>query len=77
MAKITNVPEEIRSIWTEMYKLFDKHYLMENNEESWQKFWDEAVAIYYHSGEKPYVKDGLVAISDAIGERMTKFRVDE
>lgn len=67
---MTNVPTEIREIWTDLYKLFDKHFLMPNEDDAWISFWDDARVIYEkgHKNEKLYT--GLVAISDYLGDRM-------
>ena len=40
---MTNVPDNIREMWREVYVLFDKHFLMDvSKDESWQAFWDDA-----------------------------------
>ena len=67
---MTNVPDNIREIWTDLYKLFDRHYLMENNEADWKSFWDDAKDIYVKYNGNLRVLQGAGLISDVIGDRM-------
>lgn len=39
---MTNVPNDIREMWADVYRLFDLNYNMKNDAESWQKFWEQA-----------------------------------
>lgn len=39
---MTNVPNDIREMWADVYRLFDVNYNMTNDAESWKKFWDQA-----------------------------------
>lgn len=67
---MTNVPERIRKIWTDMYKLFDRYYLMENTEESWQAFWADAHKLREESGFNKQITEACFLISDYIATRM-------
>lgn len=59
---MTNVPPEIREIWTDLYKLFDIHYKMDiNSADDWGKFWNDGKAIWEKSGRNKYV---LALIND-------------
>lgn len=43
---MTNVPENIRTIWTDLYKLFDKHYPMDiASQEAWDAYWKDAIEL--------------------------------
>ena len=42
---MTNVPQDLRDMWKDVYVLFDSHYNMPNNAESWQAFWEKAESI--------------------------------
>ena len=42
---MTNVPQDIRDLWKEMYCLFDRNYLMPNIKEAWDKYWAEVEEI--------------------------------
>ena len=62
---MTNVPNEIREMWADVYRLFDVNYNMENNADSWKKFWDQAEVI--RQKYDPYqVGALLLVVSDMI-----------
>ena len=42
---VTNVPQDLRNMWTDIYVLFDVHYNMPNTAEAWLKFWERAEEI--------------------------------
>ena len=59
---MTNVPDDIRSIWTDLYKLFDIHFKMDvNSAEDWTKFWNDGSEIWEKSGRNRFV---LALIND-------------
>lgn len=70
---MTNVPQRIRDLWTDVYVLFDRNYLMENTEEAWGSFWKQAEDI----GEKykgcPYLPKMLDVIVEMIEDRMKTY----
>lgn len=39
---MTNVPQEIRDAWADVYRLFDVSYNMDGSEEAWKTFWERA-----------------------------------
>ena len=39
---MTNVPNDIREMWADVYRLFDSHWNMKHDAESWQQFWEQA-----------------------------------
>ena len=67
---MTNVPPEIRELWTDLYKLFDYHYQMANTEEAWAEFWAEVKLLLEKHHQSKLIKDGSIMIADAIGEKM-------
>ena len=67
---MTNVPEDIREAWKEVYVLFDTHYLMDNTEEAWLEFWTKAKEIMVRHKEMKHIMDMLVAVADMISDRM-------
>lgn len=43
---MTNVPDDIREMWKEIYVLFDRHYPMDvSKNESWESYWADAHKI--------------------------------
>ena len=42
---MTNVPQDIRDMWKDVYVLFDSHYNMPNTPESWKAFWEKTHEI--------------------------------
>lgn len=67
---MTNVPDEIRIIWTDLYKFFDTHYLMGNTEEAWKQFWDEARGLWTKHAEHRIITDGIMMVAEVISDRM-------
>ena len=43
---MTNVPKEIRDMWTDVYVLFDTHYLMQNTPEAWSEYWERCAELH-------------------------------
>jgi len=70
---MTNVPQNLREMWSDIYKLFDLNYLMENNLESWNKFLEQANRIYEkYKTACPKVLDMIIIVSELIEERMNE-----
>ena len=68
---MTNVPDNLREMWADIYRLFDSNYLMQNTEEAWNQFWNQAVKIYEKYKEvMPRVMELLAIVGDMIGDRM-------
>lgn len=69
MSAKTNVPDAIRAIWTDLYKLFDTHYLMSNTEADWMLFWKEAEQVWLKYGKSDRVMDGINLVSEMIRDK--------
>lgn len=67
---MTNVPENIRAAWKEVYVLFDTHYMMDNTEDAWNEFWKQAKGIMAKHQDMKRIMDMLVTVSDMISDRM-------
>ena len=69
----TNVPDNIREMWKDVYILFDTHFLMDtDNQEEWRKFWDDATKINQKHLEIPCVIDLLTTVSEMIAKFSVK-----
>ena len=45
---MTNVPDNIRAFWKEVYVLFDTYFRMDvKDADTWNKFWADAEKIYH------------------------------
>lgn len=66
---MTNVPQPIRDIWTELYKLFDKHYLMPDNQPAWRAFWEDAQKLWLQSGKNKLVLGAIELVAECITQR--------
>lgn len=72
MAK-TNVPENLREMWKDVYILFDTHFLMDtNDQDAWNAFWAEAMKINEKHIEIPCVIDLLSTVSEMIAKFSVK-----
>ena len=49
---MTNVPENIREAWKEVYVLFDVTYNMDGSEQAWIEYWDKANKLIQKYGEE-------------------------
>ena len=70
---MTNVPNNLREMWADVYRLFDMNYNMKNDEESWKKFWDQATQIvekYKH--DCGYINSMISLVAYMIEEPMKK-----
>lgn len=64
---MTNVPEDIRAIWTDLYKLFDVHYRMDiHSINDWNAYWADAQKIWEKSGRDKAVLSLLSDTADFI-----------
>ena len=66
---MTNVPQNLRDMWKDIYCLFDANYLMPNTEDAWQKFWDQAMRVKMKYEDQRKLMDLLIIVGDMIGER--------
>lgn len=67
---MTNVPEPVRAIWTDLYKLFDKYYRMDGSEEAWIAFWTDAQKVWEGSRFSSRIGDACCLVADCIGDRL-------
>lgn len=67
---MTNVPNEIREMWADVYRLFDINYNMPNTADAWSKFWEQAEVIRQKYGQYQ-VGALLMVCSDLIEYHIT------
>ena len=67
---MTNVPNEIREMWADVYKLFDMNYLMPNTEEAWGNFWEQALKLYDKYNRSKNIISLVIGVTDIIDNRM-------
>ena len=67
---MTNVPQDIRERWTDLYKLFDRFFLMQNTDEDWNAFWTEAKALLKKGHGNIRLQEGIYVIADYFSDRM-------
>lgn len=71
---MTNVPNDLRDMWTDLYKLFDIHYRMENTVEEWGKFLNHAKEVWEKHNRNERLMSMINIVIDMIGDRI---RADE
>ena len=49
---MTNVPQNIRDAWADVYKLFDVSYNMDGSEQAWEEYWNKANALIVKYGDE-------------------------
>lgn len=67
--KKTNVPTEIREMWTDLYKLFDGYFLMENTDSNWEGFWTTVRDMAEKHGRNDRFLEACCLVSDCIADR--------
>lgn len=68
---MTNVPQDIREMWADVYRLFDSHYNMPNTAEAWKAFWDKAEEIR-QKYNNPHLGVLLMTVSDMVEYNITQ-----
>jgi len=67
----TNVPNEVRSLWTDVYKVFDKHYQMDiSDEKAWTAFWGDVIPLWEKYGKT----DEITRLLTVVGELIVFYR---
>lgn len=74
---MTNVPQKLRDLWSDLYVLFDRNYLMENSEKSWDSFWSQAMQLQRKYEGCPYMFKALDLVSSMIDARMKAERAPD
>lgn len=69
---MTNVPQNLRDMWADAYRLFDLNYNIQNTPEAWKKFWEDAqeIAAKYHQNR--YLWVFITTISEMIEDHITE-----
>jgi len=70
---MTNVPENIREAWADVYRLFDVSYNMDGSTEAWIRFWDVGNKLIQKYGNDIPVMELLEGTAHAL-EDITKRR---
>ena len=73
---MTNVPTDIREMWSDIYKLFDINYLMPNTGDAWLNFWEQAKRLEQKHKSIPRFTEMVVIVSEMIEDRMKAVRKD-
>jgi hypothetical protein len=64
---MTNVPDDIRTLWTDLYKLFDVHFKMDvHSITDWNVYWADAQKIWEKSGRDKAVLSLVTDTADLI-----------
>lgn len=66
---MTNVPDDIRAAWKDIYILFDTNYAMDGSQEAWESYWISACElIKKHSETIP-----MLEVVEAIAHMLEAF----
>lgn len=75
---MTNVPQNLRDLWSDIYILFDRNYLMPNTQEAWDSFWKQAMQIQSkYENECPYLFKMFDVVTTIIESRMRQEESDK
>lgn len=66
---MTNVPNEIREMWSDVYKLFDVNYNMPNTPQAWETFWEQAQSIRKKHKDPRFI-ELIVVVSEMLEDRI-------
>lgn len=67
---MTNVPNELRDMWADVYRLFDIHYLMEDTEPAWAGFLDKARELWERYNRNHRLMCMINVVIDMIDDRI-------
>ena len=66
---MTNVPDNVRDAWKDLYILFDTNYNMDGSQEAWEAYWNQATQlIIKHGDDVP-----MLGILEAIAQMLEAF----
>ena len=75
---MTNAPSDLREMWTDVYKLFDIHYKMQNTTEAWTEYWNHCSDLYEkHKKYQKRLIEMLNAVSGLIKDRIDEEELDK
>lgn len=49
---MTNVPDNVRAAWKDLYILFDTNYGMDGSDKAWEKYWGQATQLIKKYGDE-------------------------
>ena len=67
---MTNVPNELRDMWADLYRLFDAHYRMENTVEAWAVFLNHAKELWEKYDMNKRLRQMIDVVIDMIADRI-------
>lgn len=75
---MTNVPNDLREMWADIYRLFDINYKMPNTDKAWQTLCEQSVALYIkYKKYQRHVADLATVVSNIINDRIKDEELDE
>ena len=78
---MTNVPDNIREAWKELYILFDTNYGMDGSDKAWTKYWEQANKLIQKFGAEIPLLEMTVSIAKLIdtlhGNHSLEWKKDE
>ena len=66
---MTNVPENIRQCWKELYILFDTNYNMDGSDAAWEQYWNTVADMIKKYGDDV----PLLGVAEAIAHMIECF----
>jgi len=69
---MTNVPEDIRNAWADVYRLFDVSYTMDGSEGAWIQYWEKANTMIQKYGDDIPLLEILEAVAHMLEHYVKK-----
>lgn len=63
---MTNVPQELRDFWKELYILFDTSYVMDGSDKSWETYWSKATDLIKKYGTEIDIIEMIDAVANLL-----------
>lgn len=63
---MTNVPDNVREAWKDLYILFDENYNMDGSQEAWEAYWNQASQLIIKHGDNVPMLKILEAIANML-----------
>lgn len=71
---MTNVPNNIREIWADVYRLYDVNYDMPKSPTAWQDYWQQVEAITKKHGSSWELTKMIVLVTELLEERQAPLK---
>lgn len=71
---MTNVPNEIREMWADVYRLYDVNYTMPHSPVAWQEYWKQVEALTKKHGNSWEFTKMIILVTELLEEHLAPLK---